>query len=81
MNAFQRAKHSIAALRTALTASSHARASVKRPSLPRVAKTRIVATSHGMFRIVDAATGRVLGFRQSMKEARWYAEALERGVA
>jgi hypothetical protein len=48
------------------------------PQRPPVA-TRIYVNGAGMVRVLDATTGKVLGFRQTYREACWLAAELERG--
>lgn len=83
MNAIQKAKDVFAELADLLRQTSQARMaaaarSTSKAPVPRA--TWLRATGNGMVRVIDADTGRVLGFRQTMREARWLAQALERGV-
>jgi hypothetical protein len=83
MNALQTAKASIQRLADLLHSTSTARSAfqAKRlPKLPAPRATQLRAGESGMVRIVDADTGRVLGFRQTIKEARWLQQALENGT-
>lgn len=83
MNAIQKAKDTFLELADLLRLTSQARmaAAARRTSkLPPPRATWLRATGNGMVRVLDADTGRVLGFRQTMREARWLAQALERGV-
>lgn len=41
--------------------------------------TKVYVKGIGMVRVLDATTGRVLGFRRTYREACWLAAALERG--
>ena len=81
MNALTMAKESIAELAQALRMSQQARMAFEArraaPAQPRY-RTQVFAGA-GMVRVVEMGTGRVLGFRQSIREAQWLAEALERG--
>lgn len=81
MNAHTLAKDSILELAETLRMAQQARmafAARRNVTLPPITGTRIIA-GVGMVRVVDASTGKVLGFRQTIREARWLAEALERG--
>lgn len=42
-------------------------------------RTQVVDTGRGMVRVVELGTGRVLGFRRTLREAQWLAAQLERG--
>lgn len=81
MNALSMAKESIAELAEALRMSQQARMAFEArraaPAHNRY-RTQVVAAA-GMVRVVEMGSGRVLGFRQSIREAQWLAEALERG--
>lgn len=81
MNALTMAKESIAELAAALRMSQQARMAFearRAAPAPRAYRTQVVA-GLGMVRVVEMGTGRVLGFRQTYREACWLAEALERG--
>ncbi|HBP5153201.1 TPA: hypothetical protein L5659_006703 [Pseudomonas aeruginosa] len=55
---------------------------VQRLMAPAVAETfRVVPQGRGFFHIVEAATGKVRGFRRSHNEACSYAEQLKRQQA
>lgn len=41
--------------------------------------TKVYVKGIGMVRVLDATTGKVLGFRRTYQEACWLAAALERG--
>jgi hypothetical protein len=41
--------------------------------------TKVHVKGMGMVRVLDASTGKVLGFRRTYREACWLAAALERG--
>jgi hypothetical protein len=82
MNALQRAKESLLELAQVLHLASQARMaatvhSTSKQAPPRATQLRV--TGNAMVRVVDADTGKVLGFRRTIREARWLADALERG--
>lgn len=80
MNALAKARSSIAKLTQTMRGTSAARQAFQVRQLGPVRSARIVVGA-GMIRVLDADTGRCLGFRQTIREARWLAERLERGVA
>lgn len=82
MTALQKAKQSIQDLATLIRGASQARIAFEarrtnKLVAPRATQLRI--TGNAMIRIVDADTGVVLGFRQTISEARSLQCALERG--
>jgi hypothetical protein len=80
MNMITMAKDSILELAEMLRQSNQARMAfeARRSSpAPQPYRTQVVATGAGMVRVVEVGTGRVLGFRRSITEARWLAQALE----
>ncbi|WP_341304699.1 hypothetical protein [Pseudomonas sp. TMP25] len=83
MNALQKAKASIQHLTDLLYSTSTARTvfQAKRlPPLPAPRATTAYIAGKGMVQVRDADTGRVLGFRQTHKEAAWLQQALENGT-
>ena len=80
MNAIQHAKASIQRLAAMMRSTTEARAAFQAKRLPAPRATQLRAESSGMVRVVDMDTGRVLGFRQTFKEARWLQRALENGT-
>lgn len=81
MNALTKARDSIAELLDAMRHTSQARmAAQQRQPVPAPRATHLVCSGNAMIRVVDVDTGRVLGFRRTVREARWLASALERGL-
>ena len=83
MNALTKARESIAELVAALRLTSQARMAAearKRQPLSAPRATHLVCSGNAMIRVVDVDTGKVLGFRRTLREARWLASALERGL-
>lgn len=80
MNAIQQAKASIQHLAAMMRGTAAARATFEAKRLPPPRATQLRAGESGMIRVVDIDTGRVLGFRQTIKEARWLQQALENGT-
>ncbi|WP_405120786.1 hypothetical protein [Pseudomonas leptonychotis] len=83
MNALQTAKASIQRLADLLRSTHTARTTfqAKRlPPLPAPRATTAYISGKGMVQGRDADTGRVLGFRQTPKEAAWLQQALENGT-
>lgn len=81
MNALKLARETIAALPALLHRSAQARQQAQQRIAIKPRATRLEITGNAMVRILDADTGRVLGFRQTVREARWLQQALENGVA
>lgn len=84
MNALQRAKESLHELARVLHLASQVRMATTGHStskLPPPRATQLRVAGSGMIRVVDADTGKVLGFRCTIREARWLADALVRGDA
>lgn len=81
MNALQLAHSSITNLRALLGRTRAARQQLAQRQPLQVHRTRILASGSGMFRIIDADSGRVLGFRSRFRDAHQLAAALERGTA
>ena len=81
MNALQHAYASINNLRALLGRTRAARQQLAQRQPLQVHHTRILASGRGMFRIIDAESGRVLGFRSRFRDAHQLAAALERGTA
>ncbi|NQD78624.1 hypothetical protein HP436_00325 [Pseudomonas sp. CrR14] len=81
MNALDRARHAMAALPALLHRTAQARQQAQQRIAIKPRATQLQATGSGMVRIVDADTGKVLGFRETIKEARWLQQALENGTA
>lgn len=79
MNALQLAQRAIDALPALLHRSAQARQQARQRIAIRPRATRLEITGNALVRILDADTGRVLGFRQTVREARWLQQALERG--
>ena len=80
MNAIKLAKQSITNPRAALSATRQARQTVtQRQRRPVVTCAQVLPSGTGMWRVVDATSGRVLGFRQRFRDAHQLADALERG--
>lgn len=82
MNALQKASNSVNDLTDLLSLAREAReAFAQRRATPGFGKGRTqVVMGKGMARVVEAGTGKCLGFRQSYKEARWLQQALENGT-
>ncbi|MFI8479667.1 hypothetical protein ACIGCM_03760 [Pseudomonas sp. NPDC078700] len=85
MNALQQAATDINELNRLSGLCAEARAAFEhRRTTPPVddctAKHTILHAGKGMVRIVDNSTGKVVGFRQSHKEAIWLAQQLENGM-
>lgn len=83
MNALTKARDSIAEIVDALRQTSQARMAAsarQRQPVPAPRATHLVCSGNAMIRVVDVDTGRVLGFRRTVREARWLASALERGL-
>lgn len=83
MNALTKAHESIAELVATLRLTSQARMAAearKRQPVPAPRATHLVCSGNAMIRVVDVDTGKVLGFRRTLREARWLASALERGL-
>jgi len=82
MNAFTKARHAIDELLSALHMTARARMAAStrvRPVVPPPRATQLLITGNAMVRVVDADTGKVLGFRETIREARWLQAQLERG--
>lgn len=79
MNALERARASLDAIPGLLRRSAEARRQTQQRVAIKPRATQLIATGNGMVRVVDADTGRVLGFRQTIKEARWLQQQLEGG--
>jgi hypothetical protein len=80
MNAIQRAKASIQALATMMRGTAEARATFEAKRLPPPRATTVYINGKGMVQVLDADTGRCLGFRRTPKEAAWLQQALENGT-
>ena len=80
MNAIQRAKASIQALATMMRGTAEARATFEAKRLPSPRATTVYINGKGMVQVLDADTGRCLGFRRTPKEAAWLQQALENGT-
>lgn len=83
MTALQTAKASIQHLADLLRSTREARTAfhAKRlPPLPAPRATTAYINGKGMVQVLDADTGRVLGFRRTPKEAAWLQQALENGI-
>ena len=81
MNMLTMAQHSIHKLAQTLRLTQQARDAFTArltPPLTPPCRTQVVAGA-GMVRVVELGTGRVLGFRRTIKEAHWLAAQLERG--
>lgn len=59
--------------------AQHQHARLQRNPLPVVTCAQVLPSGTGMWRVVDATSGRVLGFRQRFRDAHQLADALERG--
>ena len=82
MNMLTMARESILELAQTLQLAHQARIafeSRRAAPAPQPYRTQVVDTGRGMVRVVELGTGRVLGFRRTLREARWLAEQLERG--
>lgn len=79
MNALARARASLDAIPALLRRSAEARRQTQQRVAIKPRATQLIATGSGMVRVVDADTGRVLGFRETIKEARWLQQQLEGG--
>ena len=82
MNMLTMARESILELAQTLQLAHQARAAFEeRRAAPaqQPYRTQVVDTGSGMVRVVELGTGRVLGFRRTIKEAHWLAAQLERG--
>jgi hypothetical protein len=80
MNMITKAQHSIQELAAMLRLSSQARMAFearRAQPAPTTYHTQVYAGA-GMVRVVEIGTGRVLGFRQTIREAQWLAESLAR---
>lgn len=80
MNAIQRAKASIQHLAAMMRGTAEARATFEAKRLPPPRATQAYASGKGMVQVIDVDTGRVLGFRRTIKEAGWLQQALENGT-
>lgn len=83
MNALTKARDSIAELLDAMRHTSQASTAAQqrqRQPVPAPRATHLVCSGNAMIRVVDVDTGRVLGFRRTVREARWLASHLERGL-
>ena len=83
MNALTKAREAIAELVGVLRHTSQARMAAtarQRQPVPAPRATHLVCSGNAMIRVVDVDTGRVLGFRRAVREARWLASHLERGL-
>lgn len=83
MNALDRARESINELLEVMRQAGQARMAARsrqRSPTPAPRATRLLVSGNAMIRVVDADTGKTLGFRQTIREARWLAERLERGA-
>lgn len=83
MNALTKARDAIAELLDAMRQTSQARMAAsarQRQPAPTPRATQLVCSGNAMIRVVDVDTGKVLGFRRTVREARWLASRLERGL-
>lgn len=81
MNMLTMARESILELAQTLQLAHQARAAFEaRRAEPaqQPYRTQVVDTGRGMVRVVEMGTGRVLGFRRTLREAQWLAAQLER---
>ncbi|MDC7825298.1 hypothetical protein PQS90_09060 [Pseudomonas sp. BLCC-B13] len=81
MNMLTMARESILELAQTLQLAHQARAAFEaRRAAPaqQPYRTQVVDTGRGMVRVVELGTGRVLGFRRTLREAQWLASQLER---
>lgn len=81
MNMITMAQESILELAEMLRLSSQARMAFearRTQPAPTTYRAQVVATGSGMVRVVEIGTGRVLGFRRTIREAKWLAESLAR---
>lgn len=82
MNALQRAKASIHTLHALLIKTADVReAANRRRTFTAPRATQLVVSGNALVRVVDVNTGACLGFRQTIREARWLQQSLERGDA
>ena len=82
MNMLTMARESILELAQTLQLAHQARIafeSRRAAPAPQPYRTQVVDTGHGMVRVVELGTGRVLGFRRTITEAYGLAGQLERG--
>lgn len=83
MNALTKAREAIAELLDAMRQTSQARMAAsarQRQPAPTPRATQLMCSGNAMIRVVDVDTGKVLGFRRTVREARWLASRLERGL-
>ncbi len=81
MNALALARQTMAALPALLQRSAQVRQQAQQRIAIKPRATRLEITGNAMVRILDADTGKVLGFRETVREARWLQQALENGTA
>lgn len=84
MNALKKAREAIDELVEAMRQTSQARMAAQarqrqRQPVPAPRATKVYACGR-MWQVLDADTNRVLGFRSTVREARWLATQLERGL-
>lgn len=83
MNALTQAREAIAELIDAMRQTGQARMAAdarRRQPVPAPRAIHLVCSGNAMIRVVDVDTGKVLGFRRTIREARWLAEHLQRGL-
>lgn len=80
MNAIQRAKASIQHLAAMMRGTAAARTTFKAKRLPPPRATTVYINGKAMVQVLDADTGRCLGFRRTAQEAAWLQQALENGT-
>lgn len=83
MNAFQRARDSLAGLANVLypAGQTHNERHQQPEPLPKPRAVQLFIAGNAPIQLRDADTGHVLGFRQTYTEACGYARELERGAA
>jgi len=80
MNALQRARHALEGLPALLHRSAQARQQAQQRIAIKPRATQLLINGSGPVRILDVDTGKVLGFRQTVREARWLQQQLENGT-
>lgn len=81
MNALALARQTMAALPALLQRSAQVRKQAQQRIAPRPRATQMLVNGSAPVQVLDADTGAVLGFRQTVREARWLQQALENGTA